>query len=70
MFVALFMTLDVHKSWTERMPALITVSKDIIVTCSINLSHIVAEPNHLKMDAHTNTHKTKKTNIKKNNSTK
>ncbi|MED6275303.1 hypothetical protein CHARACLAT_025208 [Characodon lateralis] len=43
---ALFLTLDLYKSWMEGGPALIILSAFLIIRCSLDLSCFVDEPNH------------------------
>ncbi|MED6240533.1 hypothetical protein ATANTOWER_022800 [Ataeniobius toweri] len=45
-----FLTLDLYKSWLEGRLALMILSADLIVHCSLDLSCFVDEPNHTEMD--------------------
>ncbi|MEQ2313811.1 hypothetical protein AMECASPLE_005781 [Ameca splendens] len=45
-----FLTLDLYKSWIEGSSALMILSADLIVRCSLDLSYLVDEPNHTEMD--------------------
>ncbi|MEQ2246497.1 hypothetical protein ILYODFUR_039139 [Ilyodon furcidens] len=47
---ALFLTLDLYKSWIEGRSALMNLSADLIVRCSLDLSCFVNKPNHTEMD--------------------
>ncbi|MED6291495.1 hypothetical protein CHARACLAT_024292 [Characodon lateralis] len=50
MLAALFLTLDLYKSWMEGRSALIILSAVLIIHCSLDRSCLVDEPNHTEMD--------------------
>ncbi|MED6279149.1 hypothetical protein CHARACLAT_031601 [Characodon lateralis] len=43
---ALFLILDLYKSWIEVRSTLMILSANLIVRCGLNLSCFVDEPNH------------------------